>query len=128
MNLMKQKGALNITISLGYFIFSKNHNEPVKVAQLVQSCPIWSPCLGRRSKLKKSAESPKINRVFVRPQITDFDNFMPFQFFDTFLTNLFKTYGEMLDRHTEQGAGSREHRTRSSDEGAIRGDRGEGVK
>ncbi len=50
MNLIKQKGALNITISLGYFIFSKNHNEPPKVAQLVKSCSIWSPCLGRRSK------------------------------------------------------------------------------
>jgi hypothetical protein len=57
LNLIKQKGALNITISLGYFIFSKNHNAPPKVAQLVKNHQIGSPCLGRRSKLKKSAES-----------------------------------------------------------------------
>jgi hypothetical protein len=44
-NLLQQKVAQNIVISLGYFIFSKNHNEPPKVAQLVKNCPIWSPCL-----------------------------------------------------------------------------------
>jgi hypothetical protein len=40
-NLLKQKVAQNVAISLGYFIFSKNHNEPPKVAQLAkiaQSC------------------------------------------------------------------------------------------
>jgi hypothetical protein len=34
---MKQKVAQNVAISLGYFIFSKNHNEPPKVAQLVKN-------------------------------------------------------------------------------------------
>ncbi len=38
-NLLQQKAA----ISLGYFIFSKNHNEPPKVAQMVKNRPIWSP-------------------------------------------------------------------------------------
>jgi hypothetical protein len=42
-NLLKQKVAQSVTISLGYFIFSKNH-EPPKVAQMVKDCPIWSPC------------------------------------------------------------------------------------
>jgi len=37
-NLLKQK-AVNI---LGYFILSKNHNEPPKVALLAKNCPIWS--------------------------------------------------------------------------------------
>ncbi len=32
-----QKIAQNIAISLGYFIFSKNHNEPPKVAQLAKT-------------------------------------------------------------------------------------------
>ncbi len=31
-NLLQQKVAQNIAISLGYFIVSKNHNEPEKVA------------------------------------------------------------------------------------------------
>jgi hypothetical protein len=31
--LLKQKVAQNVTIFMGYFIFSKNHNEPPKVAQ-----------------------------------------------------------------------------------------------
>jgi hypothetical protein len=44
-NLLKQKGAQKVTIILGYFILSKNHNEPPKVAQLAKNCPIWSPCL-----------------------------------------------------------------------------------
>jgi hypothetical protein len=43
-NSLQQKVAQNITISLGYFIFSKNHNGPPKVAQLVKHHPIWSPC------------------------------------------------------------------------------------
>jgi hypothetical protein len=32
--LLKQKVAQNVTIFMGYFIFSKNHNEPPKVALL----------------------------------------------------------------------------------------------
>ncbi len=40
-NLHKQKVAQNVAIILGYFIFSKNHNEPPKVAQLEKNCPIW---------------------------------------------------------------------------------------
>jgi hypothetical protein len=45
MNLLRQNVAQNVTISLGYFIFSKNHNEPPKVAQLAKNHPIWSPWL-----------------------------------------------------------------------------------
>jgi hypothetical protein len=37
--LPKQK----VAIILGYFILSKNHNEPPKVAQLAKNHPIWSP-------------------------------------------------------------------------------------
>jgi hypothetical protein len=44
-NLLKQKVAQKVAIILGYFILSKNHNEPPKVAQLAKNCPIWSPCL-----------------------------------------------------------------------------------
>jgi len=44
--LLKQKVAQKVAIILGYFIFSKNHNEPPKVAQLAKNRPIWSPCLG----------------------------------------------------------------------------------
>jgi hypothetical protein len=43
-NSLGQKVAQNITLSLGYFIFSKNPNRPPKVAQLVKHHPIWSPC------------------------------------------------------------------------------------
>jgi hypothetical protein len=32
-NLQKPKIAQNVAISLGYFIVSKNHNEPAKIAQ-----------------------------------------------------------------------------------------------
>jgi hypothetical protein len=32
--LLKQKVAQNVSISLGYFIFSRNHNEHSKVAQV----------------------------------------------------------------------------------------------
>jgi hypothetical protein len=38
--LLKQKVAPKVAIILGYFILSKNHNEPPKVAQLVKSHPI----------------------------------------------------------------------------------------
>jgi hypothetical protein len=40
-NLLKQKLAQNVAISLGYFL--KNHNEPPKVAQLAKNHPFWSP-------------------------------------------------------------------------------------
>jgi hypothetical protein len=39
--LLKQKAAQKVAIILGYFILSKNHNEPPKEAQLAkiaQSC------------------------------------------------------------------------------------------
>jgi len=39
--LLEQK----VAIILGYFILSKNHDEPPKLAQLVKIHPIWSPCL-----------------------------------------------------------------------------------
>jgi hypothetical protein len=42
-NLPKQKEAQKVAIILGYFIFSKNHNESPKVAQLAKNRPIWSP-------------------------------------------------------------------------------------
>ncbi len=44
-NLLKQNVEQDVAISLGYFIFSKNHNEPPKVAQLANNNPIWSPWL-----------------------------------------------------------------------------------
>jgi len=37
--LLQQKVAQNVTISVGYFIFSKNHNEPSKVAQSAKKLP-----------------------------------------------------------------------------------------
>ncbi len=40
-DLLKQKVAQYVAISLGYFIFPKNHNEPPKVAQLLKNDPIW---------------------------------------------------------------------------------------
>jgi hypothetical protein len=61
--LLKQKGAPKVAIILDYFIFSKNHNEPPKVAQLAKKSPnlvtlhvmysgiIWQGnCLGYFSK------------------------------------------------------------------------------
>jgi hypothetical protein len=42
-NSLQQKVALKVTNNLGYFILSKNHNEPPKVAQLAKHCQIWSP-------------------------------------------------------------------------------------
>ncbi len=44
-NLLQQEAAKTVAISLGYFMFSKNHEEPPKVAQLAKNRPIWSPCL-----------------------------------------------------------------------------------
>ncbi len=35
-NLLKQKVAQKVTIILGFFILSKNHNEPPKVAKLTK--------------------------------------------------------------------------------------------
>jgi len=37
--LLKQKVAQKAAIILGYFILSKNHNEPSKVAQLGKKLP-----------------------------------------------------------------------------------------
>jgi hypothetical protein len=34
--MFQQKVTQNVAISLGYFIFSKNHNEPPKVAQFTK--------------------------------------------------------------------------------------------
>jgi hypothetical protein len=44
-DLLKPKMAQNVAINLGYYILSKNHSEPSKVAQLAKNYPIWSPCL-----------------------------------------------------------------------------------
>jgi hypothetical protein len=38
-DLLKQKITQNVANTLGYFIFSKNHNEPPKVAQLAKKLP-----------------------------------------------------------------------------------------
>jgi len=43
-NLLQQKVAQIVTISLANFIFSKSHNGHPKVAQTTKYCPIWSPC------------------------------------------------------------------------------------
>jgi hypothetical protein len=51
-NLLKQKVAQKVAIILGYFIFSKNHNEPPKVAQMAKNCPIWSPWSNQMSFLE----------------------------------------------------------------------------
>jgi hypothetical protein len=61
MNLLQQKVGKNVAISLGYFIFSKNHNEPPKVAQLVKNRPIGSPCL-QQKKLIKNLFSVQLDR------------------------------------------------------------------
>jgi hypothetical protein len=42
-NLLKQKVAQNVAISICYFIFSKNQNEPPKVAQLVKNAQSGHP-------------------------------------------------------------------------------------
>jgi hypothetical protein len=38
-NLLQQKVAQKVAISFGYFMFSKNHKAPPKVAQLVTKMP-----------------------------------------------------------------------------------------
>jgi hypothetical protein len=42
-NLLQQKVTQNIPISFSYLIFSKNHNEPPKVAQLVKIAQYGHP-------------------------------------------------------------------------------------
>ncbi len=44
-DLLKQKVAQNVIITLGYFIFSKNHNEPSKVAQLAKIAQLGHPAV-----------------------------------------------------------------------------------
>jgi hypothetical protein len=39
--LLHQKGAQNVAILFGYFIFSKNHDEPPKVAHLAKNLIIY---------------------------------------------------------------------------------------
>ncbi len=46
-NLLQPKVAQNVTISLGNFIFSKNHIEPLKVAQLMKNCPVAPTILSK---------------------------------------------------------------------------------
>jgi hypothetical protein len=56
--LLKQKVAQKVAIILGYFIFSKNHNEPPKVAQLAKNCPIWSPWMeGIKNEVKEEGST-----------------------------------------------------------------------
>jgi hypothetical protein len=43
MNVLKQKEAQNVAISLGFFIFSKNHKQVPKLANLAKKT-IWSHC------------------------------------------------------------------------------------
>jgi hypothetical protein len=46
LNLLQQKVAQNVTISLGYFIFSKNHHGSLKVAILANNAQSGHPaCL-----------------------------------------------------------------------------------
>jgi len=54
--LLKQKVAKKVAIIFGYFILSKNHTKPPKVAQFANNRPIWSPCSGveRRSLRRQS--------------------------------------------------------------------------
>jgi hypothetical protein len=39
--MFKRKVTQNVAISLGYSIFSKNHNAVPKVTQWVKNLPIW---------------------------------------------------------------------------------------
>ncbi len=61
--------AQNVAITLGYFIFSKNHNEPPKVAQLAKNHPIWSPC-----------DKVKMNDLFVFVSLGENDSAQKWQF------------------------------------------------
>ncbi len=47
-NLLKQKVSQKVANIWGYFILSKNNNDPPKVAQLVKNCQIWSPGSGNK--------------------------------------------------------------------------------
>ncbi len=67
-DLLEQKIAQNVAISLGYFTFSINHNEPQKVAQLAKS-PIWTSWL-----------QAKINLSFLSKFKTKLCNFQGFRF------------------------------------------------
>jgi hypothetical protein len=58
-DLLKQKVAQNVYISLGYFYFfySKNRNWHTEVAQLVKNRPIWSPWRRRKGTASASEEN-----------------------------------------------------------------------
>jgi hypothetical protein len=58
--LLKQKVAKKVAIILGYFILSKNHNEPPKVAQLAKNCIIWSPWLLPRKRINQTLKFQKL--------------------------------------------------------------------
>jgi hypothetical protein len=53
--LLKLKVAQKVAIILGYFIFSKNHNEPLKVTPLAKNRPIWSPWLAEASATQRKS-------------------------------------------------------------------------
>jgi hypothetical protein len=71
-NLLKQKVDQNVTISLGYSIFSKNHNEPLKVAQLAKNHPIWSPWYQNFFCHKFTHSFDKLNHFIVMQQNSAF--------------------------------------------------------
>jgi hypothetical protein len=54
--LLKQKVAQKVAIILGYFMFKKNQNEPLKVAQLAKICPIWSPWSTVTARVEKRSQ------------------------------------------------------------------------
>jgi hypothetical protein len=43
---LNKKITQNVSIILGYFIFSKNHTEPPKSSPIGKNWPIRSPCIG----------------------------------------------------------------------------------
>jgi hypothetical protein len=47
-NLCKPKVAQYVVNALGYFIFSKNHNQLQKVAQTAKNSRAWSPCFSQK--------------------------------------------------------------------------------
>jgi len=47
-NLCKPKVAQNVVNALGYFIFSKTHNQLQKVAQTAKNSKAWSPCFSQK--------------------------------------------------------------------------------
>jgi hypothetical protein len=60
--LLKQKVAQNVTISLGYFILSKNHNEPSKVAQLAKN--LVTLAVGQRKMLMVLTPGANVIKLF----------------------------------------------------------------